>query len=43
VRARALNVAGILAWYQGDLDKASAHLEESLEIRRSLGDARVMA
>ena len=38
LRARALNGAGILARGQGDFDKASAFLNESLEIQRSLED-----
>jgi predicted ATPase/DNA-binding SARP family transcriptional activator len=38
VRARALNWAGVLAQRQGDAAAARAALEESLAIRRDLGD-----
>jgi predicted ATPase/class 3 adenylate cyclase len=42
-RARALNTAGALAWRQGDHSAAQAHFEESLSIRRTLGDRRGIA
>jgi predicted ATPase/class 3 adenylate cyclase len=37
-RARALWTAGMLAWIQGDLPEARAHLEQSAAICRELGD-----
>ena len=40
LRARALNAAGRLTLRQGDYTSAQAMLEESLALRRSLGDAR---
>jgi predicted ATPase/class 3 adenylate cyclase/Tfp pilus assembly protein PilF len=42
-RAKALNVAGVLAYYQGDYPAARARHEESLAILRQLGDRRGMA
>jgi tetratricopeptide (TPR) repeat protein len=39
-RGRALYGAGLLAWAQGDLEAASARLEEALSIRREVGDKR---
>jgi predicted ATPase/DNA-binding winged helix-turn-helix (wHTH) protein len=39
-RANALNAAGVLAFYQGDYPAARALDEESLAIRRELGDRR---
>jgi predicted ATPase len=39
-RARALNWAGIFAWKQGDYDAANARYDESLAIRRRLGDRK---
>ena len=42
-RAKALNVAGALAYFQGDYPAARARHEESLAIRRQLGDRRGMA
>ena len=42
-RAKALNVAGVLARRQGDYPAARALHEESLAIRRQLGDRRGMA
>jgi hypothetical protein len=38
VRAKALNGAGVLAYLQGDYVRAKALYEESLVIRRELGD-----
>jgi tetratricopeptide (TPR) repeat protein len=38
LRAKALNGAGILARGQGDFDNASAYLNESLDVQRSLQD-----
>lgn len=38
VRAKALSAAGMLAWEQGDYERAGALHQESLELRRSLGD-----
>ena len=43
VRARALNWAGVLAQRQGDAAAARSALQESLVIRRDLGDQRGMA
>jgi predicted ATPase/DNA-binding CsgD family transcriptional regulator len=40
LRARALNAAGRLTLRQGDYTSAQAMLEESLALRRSLGDQR---
>ena len=37
-RARVLNAAGVLAFYQGDYHASRARHEESLAIRRRLGD-----
>src|SRR5436309_1522975 len=37
-RAKALNAAAVLAWMQGDSGAARALFEESLAIRRELGD-----
>jgi predicted ATPase len=42
-RARALNCAGGLAWQQGDYDAARRYYEESLTIRRAVGDDAGMA
>jgi tetratricopeptide (TPR) repeat protein len=42
-RAKVLNAAGVLAFYQGDLPAARARHEESLAIRRQLGDRRGVA
>jgi non-specific serine/threonine protein kinase len=42
-RAAALNGAGILAWNQGDYGAARASHEESLAIRRELGDKQGIA
>ena len=39
-RAKALNVAGVLAYYQGDYHAARARYEESLAILRQLGDRK---
>lgn len=38
VRAKVLSAAGMLAWEQGDYDRAGALHQESLELRLSLGD-----
>jgi tetratricopeptide (TPR) repeat protein len=43
VRSMALNGAGILAWQQGDYPASRALQEESLAIRRKLGDRRAIA
>jgi predicted ATPase len=42
-RATALNGAGSLAWRQGDYGAARSQLEESLMIRRKLGDRQGIA
>jgi tetratricopeptide (TPR) repeat protein len=42
-RARALAVAGNLAWYQGELEPAHGFYEESLAIWRELGDQQGIA
>ena len=42
-RAKALNSAGLLAYYQADFPAARALNEESLAIRRQLGDRRGIA
>ncbi len=42
-RALALEVAGRLAWYQADLDRALPALEESFELYRHLGNEIGMA
>ncbi len=42
-RAHALNAAGALAYYQGDYAAAQPLYEESLAIRRELGDGRGIA
>jgi predicted ATPase/class 3 adenylate cyclase len=42
-RGRALHGAGYLAWSQGDFQRASPLLEESLTIYRQLGDKRGLA
>ena len=39
-RAKAINWAGILAWKQGDYPAAFASYEQSLTMRRELGDRR---
>jgi predicted ATPase/class 3 adenylate cyclase len=38
VRAQALTVAGRIAWRQGDVEEARAHVEESLGVARILED-----
>jgi predicted ATPase/DNA-binding XRE family transcriptional regulator len=43
LRANALNAAGNLARDQGDHDQATAHHEQCLAIRRTLGDTRGVA
>ena len=43
VRANALHGAGVLAWHQGDYPGARALLQESLELKRELGDRRGIA
>jgi tetratricopeptide (TPR) repeat protein len=43
VRARALYPAGILAHEQGDTERSESFFEESLAIRRELGDKRGIA
>ncbi len=43
LRAEALRVAGMLAWYQGDIGCTVARLEESVALRRELGDKKGMA
>ena len=43
VRARALRGAGELAWQQGDLARATTLAEESLALRRELGDKQGIA
>lgn len=40
-RVKALNAAGSLAWAQGDLTKALAHLEEGIILARKLGPAHI--
>jgi len=42
-RAKALNTAGILAYYQSDYPAARALHEKSLAIRRQLGDRKAIA
>ena len=42
-RAKALNTAGVLAYYQGDYASARTHHEESLAIQRQLGSRSGMA
>jgi len=42
-RAKGLNAAGALAWRQGDYSAARVQYEESLVIRRKLGDRRGIA
>src|SRR5208282_4362048 len=42
-RAKVLNAAGILAWFQGDNPGARALHEESLAIRRALRDRSSIA
>ncbi|MEO8133346.1 MAG: tetratricopeptide repeat protein [Betaproteobacteria bacterium] len=42
-RAKALHAAGALAWQQGDYVAAQALLDESLAIRRALGDRKGIA
>ena len=42
-RAKVLNAAGVLAWFQGDYPGARALHEESLAIRRALGDRSSIA
>jgi predicted ATPase/DNA-binding SARP family transcriptional activator/Tfp pilus assembly protein PilF len=42
-RARALNVAGLLAYRQGDYAAARSAIEESLAIQRELGEPRGIA
>jgi predicted ATPase len=43
VQARVLNGAGILAFVQGDYDRATALLEEALVLRREFGDKQGIA
>lgn len=43
VRAKALNAAGLLAYRQGDYTAARRLQEESLDIRRRLGDLKTVA
>lgn len=43
LRAKALSGIGVLAWRQGDYPAATAFLDESLSIRRLLGDQRGIA
>ena len=43
VRARAMHVAGVLAWQQGDHPRAVALAEEALALARSIGDRAGMA
>ena len=38
LRAEALRAAAVLAWAQGDLDRAEADVEESIPLYRALGD-----
>src|SRR5262249_18043079 len=42
-RAKALNGAGVLANFQGDYAAACAYFEESLSIRREIGDKQGIA
>jgi tetratricopeptide (TPR) repeat protein len=42
-RAKALHGAGVMAWQQGDYSGARARLEESLALRRELGDRTAIA
>ena len=42
-RAKALNGAGVIAWRQGDTQRAMALLEASLALREQLGDTRGIA
>src|SRR3954451_16773848 len=42
-RARALDGAGLLAFYQGDFDAALARFVESVTLWRELGDRRALA
>ena len=42
-RAKALNAAGVLAYYQGDCARAIALHEESLALRRELADKQAIA
>lgn len=43
VRAKALNAAGVLAYYRGDYERAIVWHEECLLLRRELGDIQAMA
>jgi non-specific serine/threonine protein kinase len=43
VRARALHENALLAWHKQDLPTAAFNAEESLRLRRALGDASVLA
>jgi len=43
VRANALNAAGFLALYQGDLNRANLLFDESLVLRRTIGDKAAIA
>jgi tetratricopeptide (TPR) repeat protein len=43
IRAKALNAAGVLARYQGDVERAEELCRESLNLFRALGDAQGIA
>lgn len=43
VRAKALNRAGMLAWYQGDYEQAGALCEESMRLSRAAGNSQEAA
>ena len=43
LRAEALQGAGMLAWFQGDIRRAVPRLEESVALSRELGDKKTMA
>ncbi len=43
LRAEALQGAGMLAWFQGDIRRAVLRLEESVALARELGDKKNMA
>lgn len=43
LRAEALRAAAVLAWAQGDLDRAEVAVEESIPLYRSLGDEAGLA
>jgi predicted ATPase/transcriptional regulator with XRE-family HTH domain len=42
-RARALHGAGLLAWYQGDLQAAVRNIEESVKLYRDLDDRKALS